>query len=97
MQRLVHVLGPESPAMWPLLLPMLQHSLDAANNREPELLEDGLQLWLVALRNAPSADAQAQQVGPEMHLLCRDGVEGCTCAVCSTRMASCWSPQWPCP
>jgi hypothetical protein len=62
LQRLVHVLGPESPAMWPLLLPMLQHSLDAAHNREPELLEDGLQLWLVAVRNAPNADAQTQQV-----------------------------------
>ncbi len=63
MQRLVHVLGGESPAAWPLLLPMLQHSLDFAANREPELLEDGLQLWLVAVRSAPSADAAALQVG----------------------------------
>ncbi|PNH03022.1 Importin-11 [Tetrabaena socialis] len=54
-QRLLNVTGPESPALYPLVLPLLGYSLDV---RHPEvaggLLEDGLGLWLVALRNAPS-------------------------------------------
>ncbi|GLC33673.1 hypothetical protein PLESTB_000102300 [Pleodorina starrii] len=54
-QRLLNLSGPDSPAMYPLVLPLLGYSLDM---RQPEvsegLLEDGLALWLVALRNAPN-------------------------------------------
>ncbi|KAG2435382.1 hypothetical protein HXX76_007454 [Chlamydomonas incerta] len=55
-QRLLNLSGPASPQLLPgLVLPLLSYSLDL---RQPEasegLLEDGLALWLVALRNAPS-------------------------------------------
>jgi hypothetical protein len=33
LQLLVNVLGPDSPAAYPLLLPLLQHSLDVNSNR----------------------------------------------------------------
>jgi hypothetical protein len=55
---LVNVLGVESPATYPLLLPLLQEALHP-DSSQPELLEDGLGLWLVAARNAPSAEAGA--------------------------------------
>jgi hypothetical protein len=55
---LVNVLGGESPATYPLLLPLLQEALHP-DSSQPELLEDGLGLWLVAARNAPSAEAGA--------------------------------------
>jgi hypothetical protein len=54
LQRLVHALGPESPATYPLLLPVLGVCTDPAQPDELNLLEDGLQLWLVALRHAPA-------------------------------------------
>ena len=52
LQLLLNVLGSESEMCYELLLPLLAHSLDAEHNGEPELMEDGLVLWLVALRNA---------------------------------------------
>ncbi|KAI8476158.1 MAG: armadillo-type protein [Monoraphidium minutum] len=85
LQLLVNVLGPDSPAAYPLLLPLLQHSLDTGSSRraargaacvcglclyalrmpvEPELLEDGLLLWLVALRNAPAPQPPLLQPFP---------------------------------
>ena len=48
LQLLVNVLGPDSAQVYPLLLPVLQHALDAQASKQPELLEDGLQLWLVS-------------------------------------------------
>jgi len=55
---LVNVLGADSPATYPLLLPLLREALHP-DSTQPELLEDGLGLWLVAVRNAPSPDAGA--------------------------------------
>ena len=54
LQRLVHALGAESPATYPLLLPVLRLCTDPGQPDELNLLEDGLQLWLVALRHAPA-------------------------------------------
>lgn len=55
---LVNVLGEHSAATYPLLLPLLRDALHP-NSMQPELLEDGLGLWLVAVRNAPSLEAGA--------------------------------------
>ncbi|KAL4857594.1 Importin-11 [Chlorella vulgaris] len=54
LQRLVHSLGPESPSTYPMLLPVLKLFTDPHQPDELNLLEDGLQLWLVALRHAPA-------------------------------------------
>lgn len=54
LQRLVNALGTDAPAAYPLLLPILQLCTDINQPDELNLLEDGLQLWLIALRNAPS-------------------------------------------
>jgi hypothetical protein len=55
---LINVLGPSSPQTYQLLLPLLREALHP-DSSQPELLEDGLGLWLVALRNAPSSEAGA--------------------------------------
>lgn len=55
---LVNVLGMESPATYQLLLPLLREALHP-DSTQPELLEDGLGLWLVAVRNAPNSEAGA--------------------------------------
>ncbi|GFH10417.1 importin-11 isoform X1, partial [Haematococcus lacustris] len=52
LQRLVNVLGVESNVAYPLLLPMLQYATDPRQPDALHLLEDGLGLWLVAVRNA---------------------------------------------
>ena len=44
----------DSPQCYDLLLPILRHCTDINQPDELNLLEDGLQLWLIALRNAPS-------------------------------------------
>ena len=54
LQRLVNALGTDSPQCYDLLLPILQHCTDINQPDELNLLEDGLQLWLIALRNAPN-------------------------------------------
>lgn len=54
LQRLVHALGAESPATYPLVLPVLSMCTDPSQPDELNLLEDGLQLWLVTLRHAPA-------------------------------------------
>ncbi len=45
LQRLVHALGAESPAAYPLVLPVLKLCTDPHQPDELNLLEDGLQLW----------------------------------------------------
>lgn len=45
LQRLVHALGAESPAAYPLVLPVLKLCTDPNQPDELNLLEDGLQLW----------------------------------------------------
>ncbi|KAG2485576.1 hypothetical protein HYH03_015738 [Edaphochlamys debaryana] len=65
-QRLLNLAGRDSPALYPLVMPLLGYSLDM---RQPEvsegLLEDGLALWLVALRNAPSCAEPDPAAGPD--------------------------------
>ncbi|KAK9830439.1 hypothetical protein WJX72_011753 [[Myrmecia] bisecta] len=58
LQRLVNALGVDSPSCYPLLLPILKHCTDINQPDELNLLEDGLQLWLIALRNATSPHAE---------------------------------------
>jgi hypothetical protein len=65
MQRLVHVLGPSSPAAYPLVLPALAVSIDPSNPDSLSLTEDGLALLLVLLRNAPGGLQEAA----DSHLL----------------------------
>ncbi|GIM07008.1 hypothetical protein Vretimale_11220 [Volvox reticuliferus] len=58
-QRLINLTGTDSPALYPLVLPLLGYSLDMRHPEVSEgLLEDGLALWLVALRNAPDCCEQ---------------------------------------
>ncbi|KAL3137934.1 hypothetical protein ABBQ38_005181 [Trebouxia sp. C0009 RCD-2024] len=57
LQRLVNALGPDSPGCYNLLLPILQQCTAIDQPDELNLLEDGLQLWLIALRNAPSSQS----------------------------------------
>jgi len=64
LQHLVNALGSDSPAAYPLLLPLLQHALSPVSSREPELLEDGLVLWLVVLRNAPAPASELLALFP---------------------------------
>lgn len=45
LQRLVHALGAECPAAYPLVLPVLKLCTDPHQPDELNLLEDGLQLW----------------------------------------------------
>jgi hypothetical protein len=52
--RLVAALGDESPAAHALVGPALALAADPAGADALNLLEDGLQLWLVALRCAPA-------------------------------------------
>jgi hypothetical protein len=55
LQRVTHALGLESPLAYPVLLPILAVSTNPSQSDELNLLEDGLLLWLVALRHAPAA------------------------------------------
>jgi hypothetical protein len=82
---LLNVLGPDSPLTYPLVLPLLQEALHPASS-QPELLEDGLALWLVALRNAPGAPGSGKE-GPAAPLL--ELTPALTaCLVCSTGKTS---------
>jgi len=54
MQRLVHVLGMDCPAAFPLVLPHLEYSINVQHPESISLMEDGLGLLLVAARNAPA-------------------------------------------
>ena len=56
--RVAVALGPASPAAYPVLLPVLAASLDPSSPDAAILVEDGLALWVCALRAAPpTADA----------------------------------------
>jgi hypothetical protein len=52
--RLVQALGPASPSAYPVVLPILGEATHPAQPDGLNLLEDGLHLWLVALRHAPA-------------------------------------------
>jgi hypothetical protein len=68
MSLLVNVLGADSAATYSLLLPLLHEALHP-DSKQPELLEDALCLWLVALRNAPGGLGAAEGGGPAAALL----------------------------
>ena len=50
MQRLVHVLGPASPAAHPLVVDSMAAAINPLNPESSLLTEDGLALLLVLLR-----------------------------------------------
>ncbi len=63
MTRLINALGMGSPAAYPVLLPMLQYALSLHEGGDVVLLEDGLSLWLVSLRNAPGVEGSGGLLG----------------------------------
>jgi hypothetical protein len=67
LQEIVNILGPESTAAYGVLLPVLGLATDISQPDELNLLEDGLGLWLVALRNAPQPHPQLLQLFPNLH------------------------------
>lgn len=91
MQRLVHVLGLECLACLPLVLPALTYSINVHNPESLSLIEDGLGLLLVLLRNAPSlAGAQpgvGAAIGQLLQVGSRGGGEG------GGKQGACWELQ----
>ena len=61
--RLVKVLGRDSTAAHPLILPLVGYACDPGQPEALSLCEDGLELWLQALRQAPSGHASAALLG----------------------------------
>lgn len=53
LQRLVHVLGSDSPMTYHVVLPILRFVINADNPDAINTLEDGVCLWIVVLRHAP--------------------------------------------
>jgi len=53
LQRLVHVLGSDSPITYPVVLPILQVVINPDSPDAINTLEDGVCLWIVVLRHAP--------------------------------------------
>jgi hypothetical protein len=97
MSLLVNVLGADSSATYGLLLPLLQEALHP-NSKQPELLEDALCLWLVALRNAPGGLGAAEAGGPAAALLqlapalaaCLTNSTGAMCSVLADVLVCLW-------
>jgi hypothetical protein len=61
LQRLVHALGRDSPMAYPVVLPLLQFTIQATNMDPSNPLEDGILLWIVVLRHVdqPNVDVVA--------------------------------------
>lgn len=61
LQRLVHALGRDSPVAYPVVLPLLQFTIQATNMDPSNPLEDGILLWIVVLRHVvqPNVDVVA--------------------------------------
>eukprot|EP00898_Chlorokybus_atmophyticus_P004539 jgi/Chlat1/5086/Chrsp33S05017 len=66
LQRVVSSLGTQSPMAYPVLMPILQHSTDVNQPDELNLLEDGMQLWQVTLRQASSLTADLMALFPHL-------------------------------
>lgn len=54
-QYLLNAIGPETPKTFSWLVPMVAYSVNPEQAESLVLLEDGLNLWLVALRNTPDS------------------------------------------
>lgn len=89
---LVNVLGPDSRATYPLLLPLLRQALHPGSH-QPELLEDGLCLWLVALRNAPGGLGAAEAAGAAGLLELTPALTACLTNSTGTHL-SFWATGW---
>ena len=86
LQRLVNALGTDSPTCYDLLLPILRHCTDINQPDELNLLEDGLQLWLIALRNAPTLQEPLLALFPNLAAVMErsPGLSSHTLRFCST-------------
>ncbi|CAL8468538.1 g8078 [Coccomyxa elongata] len=75
MQRLINALGTASPSCYPVLIPMVQVCTDPNQPDELNLLEDGLQLWLIALRNAPEPQPELLNIFPNLAVVMERSTE----------------------
>ena len=73
--KLVNALGIESHVAYPIVLPILKYVTDPSNDDALNLLEDGLALWLVSLRNSPTAQADLLGLFPNLVAVCRFSTE----------------------
>lgn len=55
--KLVKTLRQESPQLAPMVIPVLQASLDVSNPGHLHLFAEGLDLWLATMQNAPSCSS----------------------------------------
>nr|XP_033786299.1 importin-11 isoform X1 [Geotrypetes seraphini] len=67
--HLVQGLGEDSKNLYPFLLPVIQLSTDVSQPPHVYLLEDGLELWLVALENSPSITPELLRIFQNMSAL----------------------------
>jgi len=67
LQEIVNILGNDSTGAYDVLLPVLGIATDMTQPDEVNLLEDGLALWLIALRNAPQSHPSLLQLYPNLH------------------------------
>ena len=90
LQRLVNALGTDSPRCYDLLLPILRHCTDINQPDELNLLEDGLQLWLIALRNAPTHQEPLLSLFPNLAAVMErsPGVSSRALRFCSTLLCA---------
>lgn len=58
-QHLLNAIGSETPKMFPWLIPVIAYSVNVNEPESLTLLEDGLNLWLVTLRNTPDNQGAA--------------------------------------
>lgn len=66
LQRLLRALGSQSPLCYELLFPILQYSTDISQPDELNMLEDGMQLWKEAVRQAPVMSPQLMALFPNL-------------------------------
>jgi hypothetical protein len=72
---MLNALGPASPRMYALTLPILDYALWVGSPEAVNLLEDGLCLWLVMLRNAPPDASEPLRLWPHWARVMATGIE----------------------
>lgn len=73
---MLNALGSASPKAYGAALPILDYALRVESSEATNLLEDGLALWLVLLRNAPAdAAGDALRLWPRWVAVMAAGIE----------------------